>query len=633
VTAERKAQDSDYEEEEEEDEDEDGEGEGEAADGEEKKIKPKSLLVQHVESFDFHFKQLIFILVVNPLPENYSCLLASPLAESFEEFDSFKATSLETAGLKGDLIISPIQSPFLTQEGQETWQTILAMRQSLATGAAGGGAGGGKKAPTGGAKPQKGYASEEQRKKYYLSLYELISNALMEGILNGVMAVDHMMSEMSQRNQDKTTSSTSTTNSSSSDNKAHSNLHLISAFRPEDLSPPQALSSSPPPPIFFSFNGDAFGSLAGKGSAFDIQNSMKLEFISSLLPLIESGAETIVLLFESTSGLTSGAEVANEITSMLSQQWNEIIVPKIRRQKKQNKDPTMPPMVSIETKFIPTMAELNFSLARDQDRTQDRELAAAERRVRIFLLENLLSSSLVPKTPAYVEEMSDDEEDAIPIGLTEFKESKVKAWQSLEPRDLPVTLPIVETEGEAALGGAGEGPQTVNCLTNGAAALARLVSTCQGIFIEGDIRSLFPLPSLSPNGVLSNWNSSKPCVSALVSDRVRETMVWLEIVLQFPFLSSLRSETNKTELETFADYLSFLFPLLPSASQPTPTLVISIGGQLTTEKFRFLESVIDLVSSPHPSLFSSSLLPLGQYDHPHRRVQSSLSFSDRNQIY
>jgi hypothetical protein len=49
---------------------------------------------------------------------------------------SKRATSLEAAaGLKGDedLILSPIQSPFLPQEGEETWQRISAMRRPLGT--------------------------------------------------------------------------------------------------------------------------------------------------------------------------------------------------------------------------------------------------------------------------------------------------------------------------------------------------------------------------------------------------------------------------------------------------------------------------------------------------------------------
>lgn len=84
-------------------------------------------------------------------------------------------------------------------------------------------------------------------------------------------------------------------------------------------------------------------------------------------------------------------------------------------------------------------------------------------------------------------------------------------------------------------------------------------------------------------------------------------MIWLTILPSFPRLQSLRSAESKslTELESFGDYLSFLFP---NSTVPQPTLVISIGGKITGEKFRFLEQAIDMVSllSSHP-LFVLSL--------------------------
>ena len=536
VSAERKAQDSDYE--------DDDEEEPEFEEGDEIQ-KPKSLLLQHVESFQFQLKQLIFILLIDPLPQ-YSRYLSTSLAESFEDIETFKANSLEAAGLKGDLIVTPIPSPFTTQEGDETWQAIFALRQPPIAG---------KK--TSAPKPQKGYASDEQRKKYYLNFYELLSSALLQGILQGLTGIDTMMNQIHEQKQQNVA------------NSSLSTLTQISCFRREDI------PSSPSPTIFLTFNGDAFGSLSG--SAFDIQKSLRDESLSSLLPLLESGAETIVLLFESNPSNFSGVSfpgIAEEITTTLLQQWNQIKVPK--HQQKIN--------LSIHTKYIPTMAELNLFLENQNKikspRSTNSSLEGGSRNVTILLLENLLSSSLLPKTPDYVEEMSDDEEDSIPIGLHESKQAKFQAWKSLEPRNLSVSIEVMGRI------------QTVNCLTDGAAAIDHLVSKYHGICIEGDIRSLFPCP----NGVLKNWNFS----NTLVSSQIREMMVWLGVLLHFPLVPSIRSETEKTavELLTFGDYLSYLFP---TATIPQPTLVISIGGQLTTEKFRFLEHAIDLVS---PSSFS-----------------------------
>jgi hypothetical protein len=595
VLAEKKAQDSDYEDDEEEEE---PEGEGEM-DGEEAILtKHKSSLWQHVESFQFQLQQLILILLIDPLPAQYSHSLCTSLAEALSDMDTFKATSLEAAGLKGDLIISPISSPFTTQEGEETWQNILNLRQPPAAAVSG------KKPPA--PKPQKGYATDEQRKKYYLSFYESLSNALLEGILHGLTEIDFMMNQIHEQKQ---------INSSSS----YATLTQISSFRQEDIQPSVALTppvtplpataTTTPPPIFFTFNGDAFGSFSG--SAFDLQTSLKYESLSPLLPLIEYGAETIILLFEtdkkspqevSSSGDPSFPEIANEITAIISQQWNEKKVPKKQQHQKVN--------LSLQTKYLATMAELNLFLDNQNKITmmskspREGEAAAGAvggggvRNVTILLLENLLSPTLLPKTPEYVEEMSDDEEDAIPIGLKEFKEEKFKAWKSLEPRNLPVSIEVMGH------------PHTVNCFTDGAAALDRLVSEYHGIVIEGDSRSLFP----SPNGVLTNWNFS----NTLVSPQIREMMVWLGVVSHFPLIPSIRSETDKTaaasgaasELLPFGDYLSFLFP---TSTTPQPTLVITIGGRLTTEKIRFLEYAIDLVS-PVRLLFhfllNSSLLLL-----------------------
>jgi hypothetical protein len=104
------------------------------------------------------------------------------------------------------------------------------------------------------APPQKGDASEEQRKKSFLGLVE--GSHGREGILKRAMAVDHMSPshESKEFRQDH----------HPSPRDSHSNLpfiscHLISAFRQisEDLFVPQAPSSLVPlaPPIFVSFNG------------------------------------------------------------------------------------------------------------------------------------------------------------------------------------------------------------------------------------------------------------------------------------------------------------------------------------------------------------------------------------------
>lgn len=475
------------------------------------------------------------MLLINPLPD-YSLYLWESLSESTEEINQFKNTSLEVAGLKGDLIISSIPSPFTTSEGLETWQSVLSLRQPVT----------GKKPPA--SKPQKGYASDEQRKKYYLSMYELLSNSLIEGIAQGLSKFDI---HLNQENEQQLV------------NKKISTLYNISALRQEDI-------LSPNIPLFFLFNGNIFVSPPQK-SAFDITNTLRFDAIFPIFRAIEFGANTFVLLYESSYFLDSSSmnEVVKEIVNLLNQHWIKV-TSRIRNHKVN---------LTIHGKYLSSIAELtyyfnNLNKITGNNTTSSSSSSSNDRKITILLLENLLSPSIVPKTPNYVEELSDDEEDAIPIGLDEYKIEKQRIWKSLEPRNLPVNVNSLN------------GNISINCLTDGASALSKLINDVEGIWINGYHETFYPVL----NGVFSKCNFN----NMLVSDEVREMIIWLGIILQFPNLQSIRL-TEKQSLNdnrTFNNYVSNIFPV-EVISQPN--LIFTIGGQITAEKFRVLESIIDVV--------------------------------------
>lgn len=441
-----------------------------------------------------------------------------------KDIEGFQARSLENAGLKGDLIISPIMSPFTTEEGNETWQSVLTSRLPVQ----------GKKPPA--PKAQKGYASDEQRKKYYLSMYELVSGALLDGICQGISEIDTKMNDDYEQRLDRV---------------GYSSLESSSAVRSDDL-----ISKNP---VFLTFNGKCFGSLLP--SAFDVATSLKLALTSTLFQFAEYGADLIVLLFESAETVNSLADAASEVASLL-RAYTEKLPKRKNRQS-----------ITFTTKYISSMAELDFYLENQMKISQNPRPVDCDRNVTVLLLENLSEASIVPKSPDYIEEVSDDEEDAIPIGISEYKEAKIKAWKALEPRNLPVSIQVLGKS------------YTINCLTDAAAALARLVLQYKAIVVQGDIGSFFPVS----NSVLARSSF----MNTLVTDRVRDSMNWLSVLLSFPKVSSLRSRENRSgaELYSFGDYLSYLFP----NSISDPSLIFTIGGTIRSTKFRFLEYAIDLV--------------------------------------
>ncbi len=171
--------------------------------------------------------------------------------------------------------------------------------------------------------------------------------------------------------------------------------------------------------------------------------------------------------------------------------------------------------------------------------------------------------------------VSDDEEDSIPLGMSEYKRHHKQTWESAKPNFLPVIINI--------LGGS----TTVNCYSDGAVALANLVSATNGIWIEGSL-SLLPPPS---KGTLDK------CIfqNTFVSDQIKVLMVWFEVISFFPTIRTTRSSLTrpKSEIQNIEEFLSFLFP--PKII-PEPLFVLTLGGIITTEKFRFLEQLLDLVS-------------------------------------
>lgn len=514
ILAERKAQDSDYEDEEDEEPEPDESEEFE---------KPQSVLCQQVKSFGDRLKQLVFLLLIEPLPQTLHDFY-SALAESLDEVESFQEKSLEHAGLKGDLIISPIMSPYTTEEGNETWQGVLSSRQPVT----------GKKPPA--SKAQKGYASDEQRKKYYLSMYEMISAALLDGICNGLSVIDSKLNNEYERKVNEV---------------GYSSLQQCSSLRQEDLKPNT--------PVFLIFNGDCFGSLSP--SAFDVAASLKYSLICTLYQIAEYGANLIVLLFESinTSNAAS-ADAASEITTLIGGYITKL-------PKRKNRQ-----ILDFTSKYVSSMAELNFYLE-NQNKIQSPQQIVGDRSVTILVVDNLLSPTIVPKSPNYVEELSDDEDDSIPIGLTENKLANVKAWESLEPRDISVSLQVL---GKSC---------SVNCLTDAAAAINRLISQYNPTVIQGHLGSCFPVA----RGVLKRCNF----LNALVTNGVRDSLNWLAILLAFPKVPFSRTSEDRTisELYSFGDYLSYLF----SHSISGPSLIITIGGTIKSTKFRFLENAIDMV--------------------------------------
>ncbi len=511
----RLRQDPDYEDEEEEEEEE----EELQSDGEDNKTH--SMFLQTANLFSVQFEEMIFQLLLEPLPD-YTVPLKNCLSASFTNMDAIRTNALEVAGLKGDLMISSIPSPFTSAEGHDQWQNILNPKQIS-----------GKKPPA--PKSQKGYANEDQRRKYYLHLYESLFNSLTEGIVQGLSEYDLDMNKLYEKNLREA---------------GYSKTDQISTIRQVDI-----LSTRP---AFLVFNGEPFLS-PPQPSAFDITTVLRLEAIAPILSLMQSGASTIILLSETFSDTTTSM---NDIIQDLSELLTQKLLPNSKFSKNESiRDFTL--------KYIPSLAELNYYFD-NLKKIPIQQFKA----VTILILENLASSCLVPQPPPYREVLSDDEEDSIPLGVNEYKTQQREVWTSAQPNILPVTINIMG------------GSTTIQCYSDTAAALSNLVSTTNGIWIEGSLSLLSPPSSGTLEKCLFQNN--------FVSDEIKKLLVWFRVISLFPTIRTTRS-SPKSDIQSLEDFISFLFP---PENISDPSFVLTLGGLITTEKFRFLEKLLDLVSKP-----------------------------------
>lgn len=467
------------------------------------------------------------LLVVQELPSIFNNI-QNNLASAFDSVDNFKERSLTKASIKDDVVIPTVPSAFTSEEGELFWESVLSPVDVPS---------GGKKAPAG--KAPKGGVSDEQKKHYYASMYELLSEALFDAISRGLAEVD---SHLYRLHEVKLKES------------RMDDLHQIASIRPADVGTDKWSH------VFIKVDGAPFVSKS-KLSAFDPSEMCRREVFSPIVKSAMCGADKIILIYEDKENKSDPnilQTATNVLDTLLTKELN-------RLPKSQQK------LFCFQVCFCRTLADLKCALSKPHLSivTED-----GRRIVNVFFLNNLAGDDITPARKPFAIEDSDDECDAIPVGVEEWEKKLLHDWLQREPE----TVEVGVDTGVGVL-------SSVSVVADTAIELNKLVSAVKGVWIEGDINSVCP----HEKDVYGRCHRKE----AVVSDRVREMSLWLHAMSNFQSYSSLIA-ANGADINH--DLLPRnIFGIMPSQSVVQPKFLVTIGGKVRFEKFKAIESLLDMV--------------------------------------
>jgi hypothetical protein len=295
-------------------------------------------------------------------------------------------------------------------------------------------------------------------------------------------------------------------------------------------------------------------------SAFDVSEMLRREIVAPVIKSALYGADDIVLIYEDKDNSSDPLIFQNSSTVIDSLLSAEIgLLP--RSQQK---------LFCFRVQQCGTLAELKYRMSKSSMPALN---ADGCRIVNVFFLNNLASDGIVPKRKPFVVEDSDDECDAIPVGVDEWKESLWQCWKCKEPEVVDV---VIES---------GEGVARIDIVADAGRALNNLVNSVNGIWIEGDTDSMCPLD----NDVLGRCHREL----SIVSDRVREMALWLHSMSNFQTFASAVAVNGAS-----IDHCLLprnIFAVIPSHNIVQPKFLATIGGKVRPEKFRVMEHLLDMV--------------------------------------
>ena len=319
-------------------------------------------------------------------------------------------------------------------------------------------------------------------------------------------------------------------------------------------------------------------------SAFDIGKAVRQKYSDHAVLCCESGCSGVVLLFESRN--------ARDVTlieniSLLQESLNESATVSARKQelarpKPKKKDPPLPSITPSKYKVsvLPSFAELHVALKKLQV-----DKPSKKKSFPVFVLQDIKSPSVVPADLFFPDEVNDDDECPIPVGMSEYHKQRLSQWNDKGPKQVGVETAagIIETFA---------GPAEALADT-----LRQFCVSSPGLWVECDPSSLF-----APNSVSGLQRCAEVLLKSgdrschrVVSEDLRDLSSWISVLQQIPRVtdilgSRLLSEDN---YDPFCEHINNLFGKIESVN---PKLVLVIGGALRLDKFLVLDKLLDSVS-------------------------------------
>mmetsp|Transcript_21320 Transcript_21320/g.39797 ORF Transcript_21320/g.39797 Transcript_21320/m.39797 type:complete len:1535 (-) Transcript_21320:174-4778(-) len=518
ISAEKRAADSDYESDEEEEEEEDEE--------EDENAPPKieHELVVASNAFKAQLLRMFHALSMKSLP-SVEEQVRSALCSAVDNYENIRESTIEALEQKGKFEPPQTPNPF-SDEGIEFWDDLLVPPTDTAEIA----------------KRQKAGGEKDPKRKYFINVFESVRGSLLDNLSNGLAAADSNMQ--------------ATVSEAIQQNPAVCDLPSVAALRSSDLE-----NITPSTPVFVGFNGDCFAAEPMK-SAF---NFTHLEQRLAVTPIIESavaGAKKVLLVHESDTPMFADSikAVGKHIQEVLTKE--DARLAELRK--------------VVEGKLMTYTVISCASIPEVMHMMQSPP--AGEGIVQVYYLDNLTSDKIVPNRREYVEEVSDDDEAPIPVGLDEYREQKHCNWVAEGPQKVVTNITANKKQNK------------ISCYSDAGFAIRELFQESQSVWVEANPQALCATPALS-----------KIEEARVVSSRLRDMSLWIAVMQHMSVASSILSpllENESAEEEAtqfnFSKYFSTLFP--PSQTV-NPRFTCTIGGNLVPQKMKFLETLIDVAES------------------------------------
>lgn len=629
-------------EEEEEEEEQIDEEEDEEDPEEESAIHARHPLVQQGNHLLSTCWKNLLVLTSHPLDHTrLSTITSEALSHCFDEMDVIRDHALEASGLQTPAQpftghIPAMESPFTSEHGFKQWEAALQEPDEPVPAAGGGKKGGGGKSGGGGSNSSaNGAVNPQQVNRFYKHFYHLLREELLKSLGNGMELFDRSMESLSAVNLSKTME----------------RVFSTASFRAEDAMAVQNTTYGRF--AFVNSPGDLFCASdlpmeSPRIYAFASLKHSQKTFFNEIKQLSYDGSQRIILFFDACSyssdynkqcswmnsiniiqqGLfdVNAEYVAKErkLHEKRRRKWNKEnrkLQKKIKRWQRafpdqiltedlaRSLDLYLEPLTSsildhqYDVKFFNSMVDLTFEVtAACQDSPievfpliVDETLTLLQRRIPVYVVENLKAKDVIPLEPVLVDEVIEEDDAPICIGDQEYKDYRQTRHDILRPHQVTVQT---------------SSGKMVKCFADAGASVADLFqfvqkSTFGSLFVDATTSNMFISSQLSSMQSISNIDS-KPIVlqqQRVLSSSLRESLYYSSLFHGLRLLKSLGDSEEALKQEMTTRKL-FSFCSNPLALR---SLVI-IGGKILADKFRCLDELIDLVSIDFISLLCSLLI-------------------------